>query len=136
MTDPADSDLPAPAVRVYPTQYLVSCFPLDDEDSTTWSVKVELRGKDRWAVLHMGYCYDIDANAEYEPLSSSRTDEFLAKFRFDLNTALDVARKVAPKLIINDLRAEDVVRWRQLRTDNPTWNREQLHAAIKQERGW
>lgn len=40
-------------------------------------------GADRWAVRDGGVCITREIESEYEPLPSSRTDEFLARCRFD-----------------------------------------------------
>jgi len=62
-------------------------------------VTVELvRGMDadRWAVRRMGRAVlNVDGQWEHEPLPSSRSDEFLARTRFDLETAWAMAEKAA-----------------------------------------
>jgi hypothetical protein len=99
------------------TGYIVSAVPLDDEQarrrtSGAWDISVEWAGRgDRWAVRHMGKVYDIDGEPEYEHIPSERTDEFLARFRFDRETALAVARRVAPTIVVNGKTASEVVAW-------------------------
>lgn len=40
-------------------------------------------GRHKWAVRRAGSCLNRDSEFEYEPLPSSRDDEFLARCRFD-----------------------------------------------------
>ena len=74
-------------VNVQTTKYLVSCLPLDDRDARYFSVTVEWRGKDQWAVCRFGECLGTDGEWDYEPSTSSRTEEWLATHRFDHDTA-------------------------------------------------
>ena len=48
---------------------------------------------DRWAVRRSGReAMNSSGGWEYEPLPSSRSDEFLARTRFDLETAWTLAK--------------------------------------------
>lgn len=96
-----------PTVKV--TAYEVSCLPEDHIDAYHFTLRVVYRGKDRWAVVDGPWCLDADGNSEYESLPSNRTDEFLAVHRFDLDTALNIARKYAPKMRINGFTVADVL---------------------------
>lgn len=102
-----------PTVTV--TKYTVGTYP--DQESINahlFDVDVEYRGKGRWAVCRMGRCYDKDGVADYEPIPSSREDDWLDRFRFtDVHEALLVAQKVAPKLVVNGQTAEQVWAWEQ-----------------------
>lgn len=63
------------------------------------AVTVAWRRGERWAVLERGFCYDADGNREYESIPSEREDEFKARFRFDRDEAIRIAREVVvPKL--------------------------------------
>ena len=42
----------------------------------------QYNGPDRWAIRRGACCLNHDGNWEYEPLPSSRTDEFFARCRF------------------------------------------------------
>ncbi|MFJ1461803.1 hypothetical protein [Nocardia sp. N2S4-5] len=95
------------AVRA--TTYTVSCLPEDHDDLCVWSVFVEYAGRGRWAVRRMKRCYDIDGEWDWESIPSERTEEWLARFRFDLDTALDIARRVAPTIRVNGRTAQDIL---------------------------
>jgi hypothetical protein len=99
-----------PTPHVHITKYLVTCLPLDSIDSSTWSVDVEYAGFGRWAVRLRGHsCYDIDGNQSWEPIPSEREDAWLGRHRFDLDTALELARKVAPTIVVNGLTPAQVL---------------------------
>ena len=55
-------------------------------------VKVELRGKDKWCVLLYGYVLNNKNKWEYEPSPSSRGDDFINRTRYNLETAVELAR--------------------------------------------
>ncbi len=97
-------------IHVNPTTYTVSVCPPDDlqaRDRGLWDITVAWSGRPgRWAVRgSMGNVYDIDGNTEYEPLPSDRDDGFLERYRFDLDTALELAKRVAPTVTINGMTA-------------------------------
>lgn len=46
-------------------------------------IKVEYRGKDKWAITNSDLVLNKHNEWEYEPLPSSRTDEFIQRTRFD-----------------------------------------------------
>lgn len=91
---------------VTPTTYSVSILPMDHREHGHFEVTVEWRGNDRWAVLHSGYCLGADGEWDYERRPSSRTDEWLASHRFDLDTALRLAKDVAPGITVNGWTVE------------------------------
>jgi hypothetical protein len=92
------NDLPPTALV---TEYTVSCLPMDDEDANAFSVKVVRRGRCQWAVVKDSKCLGADGKWAYESLPSSRTDEFLATHRFDLDTAMDLAKYAALRIVVN-----------------------------------
>lgn len=55
----------------------------------------------RWAVYRQGFVLTKGGKWVYEPIPSSRTDAFLKRTRFDLETALRLARREAPKVTVN-----------------------------------
>lgn len=57
---------------------------------TGTDIRVSTRGDDRWAITDGGSVWNGE-KFEYEPLPSNRTDEFKARTRFDLRTALRLA---------------------------------------------
>lgn len=56
--------------------------------------RVEARGQGWWVVTNGGAVLNKDGQWEYEPLPSSRTDEFLARTRFTLSEAVKEARGI------------------------------------------
>lgn len=97
--------IPEPIARV--TEYTVSCLPQDHPGHNHFSLTVAERGPGSWAVLRYGFCYDTTGNREYESTSTDRTDEFLARFRFPLDDALALAKRIAPTLNVNGYTVAD-----------------------------
>ncbi|MFF4026902.1 hypothetical protein ACFYY5_29040 [Nocardia elegans] len=79
-------------------RYEVSCLPWDHPERDSFAITVEYRGRGKWAVSRFTRCYDIDGSPDWEPIPSERTDEWLARYRHDLDDALRIAREVAPGL--------------------------------------
>jgi hypothetical protein len=93
--------------RVQATRYTVNCMPEDSSpDSHVFEITVEWRGKDRWAVVRHGSCLGSDGEWDYEMRPSSREDDWLATHRFDLETALELAKKAAPYVTVNGWTVE------------------------------
>ncbi|MFI8535398.1 hypothetical protein ACIGMX_34775 [Streptomyces aquilus] len=101
-----------PAPRVEATRYEVSLFPQDHDARRHFTITIEWRGPDSWAVLDGPYCLGRDGEWEYEPLPSSRDDEWRAAHRFDLATAQELAKKAAPYLVVNGRTALEIYRQR------------------------
>jgi hypothetical protein len=98
---------PEPTVRV--TCYAVSCLPEDHELAPHLSVAVEYRGRGKWAVTHFGQCLNADGEWDYEMRPSARDDDWLSTHRFDLDTALELAKQAVPKLSVNGWTVENVL---------------------------
>lgn len=94
---------------VRPTAYAVSCLPPDHRDAYLFTLKVEWRGGDRWCVTDGAYCYRKDGHQSYESNPSSRTDRFKKAYRFSLDDALALAKRLAPKMTINGHTVESVL---------------------------
>lgn len=107
MTDESDVGAPLQAAEapmqsyIRATRFNVSCLRAGDRDEYLFSVSIEERSKDRWAVVRHGFCYDIDGNGEYESIPSERADEFKGRFRFDFDTAFQLAQRLAPTITVN-----------------------------------
>jgi hypothetical protein len=97
--------VPEPIVRA--TRYEVSCLPEDEWDAHLWDIAVEDRGGSRWAVTHHGKCLGRDGLWSCESIPSERRDEWLAEYRFDLDEALELAKRQAPIVKINGFTAAD-----------------------------
>ncbi|MET9957389.1 hypothetical protein ABZ135_38340 [Streptomyces sp. NPDC006339] len=96
-----------PPVLVEVTRYEVSVLPFNDINRPTFTITVEARGNGVWAVCRHRQCIDTNGNWSWESIPSERTDEWLAQHRFDLDTALNLARKAAPHLVVNGHTATD-----------------------------
>jgi len=48
---------------------------------------------DTWVVSLGVYVIDRDLGVTFEPMPSNRDDDFIARTRFDLNTAIDIANR-------------------------------------------
>lgn len=89
------------AVTVRPTRYEVSCIPEDNVNARHFTLKVEYRGRGLWAVTDGVDCLSESGEWSYERIPSNREDEWLAAHRFDLDTALRLAKEAAPKMTVN-----------------------------------
>jgi len=103
------------AARV--TQFTLSLLPEDDIDSHSWTITVEYRGRDLWAVKRGPYTLSSDGAWEYELLPSSREDDYLARCRFLLEQALHLAEEALPKITVNGLTAPMMLEWRETGID-------------------
>lgn len=109
------STQPEPTVR--PTRYEVTAVPEGHADGHLWALTVEYRGRDRWAVVRHGQCLDANGAWDYESIPSERTDEWLATHRFDLDTALRLAREAAPLITVNGITVPDALALHAAATD-------------------
>ena len=96
---------------VTPTRYQVTCIPesVNPLESDLFAITVEYRGHGLWAVLKRRECLSKSDEWDYEPLPSSREDDWLAEHRFDLDTALERAKHHAPLVKINGHTVESVL---------------------------
>jgi len=106
-------EIPAAKVRV--TRYDVSCLPEDDINARAFTLTVEWRGGDRWAVMDGPFALDANGVQDYEPRSSAREDDWLATHRFDEQTALELARRAAQKMTVNGWTVADALAAREKR---------------------
>lgn len=102
--------------RVQPTSYTVSCLPYDDINAESYSIRVDYAGHDRWAVRQRGSrCLAADGKWEWEPIPSEHDDDWLAAHRFDLDTALRLAKEQALLVKVNGRTVEQVLAWYETR---------------------
>lgn len=91
-----------PDLLAYASEFRFKLYPEGHEfwDVADMAVIVAWRGPDdRWAVLDGGWCYDAAGQREYESIPGYREAEFKARFRFDRDEAVRIAREVVvPKL--------------------------------------
>lgn len=106
----ADEAPNAPAPQVQPVRYLVSCLP-EGPERHRFAAQVEYRGHGRWAVARDGHCLNSDGewDWDWEHIPPERTDEWIATHRFDLDTALELARRAAPLLTVNGFTVLDAL---------------------------
>jgi hypothetical protein len=90
-----------PEARARCTKWVVNCLPEDDINAPAFELQVAYRGRGLWAVLRHGACLSNTGEWDWEHIPSERADEWLATHRFDFNTALDLAKEAAPKVIVN-----------------------------------
>ncbi|MFL5913137.1 MAG: hypothetical protein ACJ768_21535 [Gaiellaceae bacterium] len=95
---------------VRPTRYAVNLLP----DSIgfyaqLFEIIVECRGDDRWAVLRQGQCLGSDGAWAHELRPSEREDDWLDAHRFDLDTALRLAKEAAPQVTVKGRPAAEVL---------------------------
>jgi hypothetical protein len=96
-------------IAVEPTAFKVSALPEEDVNSRYFTLTVEYRGRGLWAVMHMGSCLGSDGEWDWEPLSSSREDDWLETHRFDRETAIELAKAALPDLNVNGLTLADYI---------------------------
>jgi len=97
------------------TEFQVCAVPQELQDSEVrryYSVYVKRRGPGSWAVTdNFNSCYDMNLVEEYESLPSERTDEFLARFRFTLPQAIEIAERLAKTLkLYNAITVDDIIK--------------------------
>ena len=97
--------------RVEVTQYTVTVFPEDSINRHVYDITVEQRAPGRWAVCRMRECLDASGEWDWEPIPSERDDGWKALHRFDLDTALRLAREAAPGVVVNGRTAVECVEW-------------------------
>ncbi|QVJ00383.1 hypothetical protein KGD82_16615 [Nocardiopsis eucommiae] len=106
---------PPDGVRVQSTTYRVSAVPGTHPDASHFTVAVEYRGHDLWAVTRHAECLSRAGEWVYEILPSERTDEWVADHRFAYTEAMRRAREIAPTLtvmgrsvteVLQDLRSQ------------------------------
>lgn len=80
-------------------------------EASTWDVQVVWRGAGLYAVEALGRQYTKDLVAGWESNPSSRTERFKKSHRFPLATALKLAHKLSPKVVVNGMAATDYPLW-------------------------
>lgn len=103
-----------PAVTITEVAYTVTALAIEDINTPDWTIKVERTTPDRWAVRFHGRCWNFTTGDwNYEPLPSSREDDWLAACRTDLDTALAQASVLAPTVTVNGLTAAGYLEWKE-----------------------
>lgn len=117
------TDQPEPTVTA--THYAVSCLPEGHENRYLFTVQVEARSGGQWAVIQRARNLGIDGAWSWgfrwsgeptEPITEAEMDSFnkeqavwLAEHRFDLDTALRLAKEHAPLLTYRGYTVADAL---------------------------
>ena len=119
---------------VQPTKYIVTCLPEDPDDlgSHVFGLSVEYRGAGRWGVFRGSHCClgadgtwswgyrgpdgdrEPETDAECDAYNRGQ-DAWLAEHRFDVETALRLAREAAPLVTVNGITVEQAIAMRSAR---------------------
>ncbi len=89
-----------------PTAFTVCAVPETVQDWDVFAITVDRTAPGRWAVRRRSRCLNDAGVWEYESIPSERSDDFLARCRFDLDTALRLAKEIAPTISVNGWTAE------------------------------
>lgn len=103
-----------PEIYTSVTRYTVSVFPpelWDHIDAYSYLIFVEETASGRWAIRRPSRCLNADGHWDYEPTNSERTEEWLAVYRHDKETALRLAAEAAPKVRVNGKTATEMLAW-------------------------
>ena len=97
-----------PGIRIEPSAYVVCGLHPDDPDSSVWTLTIERKAPDRWAVMFLSRAYNRRTGEfDWEPIPSERTDAYKRTHRFPFDEAWRIALEAYPKLVINGLRVVD-----------------------------
>lgn len=105
-----DQQIPEPTVQ--PTRYLVTCLPEGHDDRWTFTIQVQHTGRGLFAVRHGIRHYGSDGTWSYEPdfdEDDAAEAEWAKEHRFDHDTALRLAKELAPTLTYRGLSVVDVL---------------------------
>lgn len=108
----------APEPVVQAVEYTVNCVPEDDLDSHVFEIRVQYRGNGRYAVIRMGSCLGADGTWDQGIKEYDRGDAWLDAHRFDLDTALRLAKEAAPLVTVNGHTVADALRMQAKRAEN------------------
>lgn len=103
------TDETGPHVRA--VEYAVNCLPEDDINANGFEIRVQYRGAGRYAVIRHGeMCLGADGTWDFGVKEYDRGEDWLNAHRFDLDTALRMAREHAPHVTVNGHTVADALR--------------------------
>jgi hypothetical protein len=119
VTKRAHEEAPAvPEATVTATEYTVNCLPEDDVNSFVFQIRVQYRGDGRYAVIRGGdMCLGADGTWDFGVKEYDRGDDWLNSHRFDLDTALKLAKEQAPLVTVNGHTVSDALAGRERRAE-------------------
>jgi hypothetical protein len=98
------------AAREDATEFVVSAHP--DRESINWdsfAIRVKNCGRYGWGVIRWSRCLNRAGDWVNQPDRDDRDDAWFAEHRFDLDTALRMARAAAPHLRANGATLAEVL---------------------------
>lgn len=102
-----DQQPPNPGI-VRATRYEVNLVPEHADPGSIYAITVNYRGDDRWAVIRHTLCLSSEGRWDRERVSSEREEEWLNTHRFDLDTALRLAKEQATDIAPAAWRGKDL----------------------------
>lgn len=109
------ADAPEPTVQA--VEYTANCLPEDDLDSHVFEIRVQYRGNGRYAVIRMGSCLGVDGTWDQGVKEYDRGDAWLDDHRFDLDTALRLAKEQARLVTVNGHTVADALAMQKKRQE-------------------
>jgi hypothetical protein len=107
-----------PPATVQAVEYTVNCVPEDDINSFSFQIRVQYRGNGRYAVIRGGdMCLGADGTWDFGVKEYDRGDDWLNAHRFDLDTALNLAKQQAPLVTVNGHTVTDALAMQQRRKE-------------------
>lgn len=94
-----------------------------DDEAYIYQVKVAYRGKQKFAIIWMNECWN-GSEWVYESSPSNRTEEFIAQTRFDLKEAIEIAKELPAKVVVNGMTWEQMQAWKAIRRAEAAQNAE------------
>lgn len=96
-------------ITVRTTEVTVSAVPEDNINHGHFSVTVQWRGGETYAVARHRMCLGTDGEWDYEPSPSNRDDDWIAAHRFSHDEALVLAAHACLELTVNGFTVADVL---------------------------
>lgn len=105
-----------PEPVVHATEYAVSCLQDDNINVDLFAIRVQYRGAGRYAVIRSGdMCLGADSTWDHGVKPYDRDDAWLNAHRFDLDTALRLAKEQAPLVTVNGHTVTDALKREETR---------------------
>jgi hypothetical protein len=106
--DPAQDG--RPEAYAIATRFAVNLLPETDINAHSYEITVDYRGNGLWAVVRHHQCMNAQGEWSWESIPSEREDEWVAEHRFDLDTALRLAKEAAPGVTVNGCTAAEALK--------------------------